>query len=494
MPSTQKRLRSSKTNGAIVVASALTLFAATSVVSTVVRATSIDWSGNYRFEMTDIEKTSLGDPKGRKSYMLHSLQLSPKIIAADGVQIVGKFDVLGSTMYPDSQVGQILGQGPTRRDASQTSTGDDSAVASDRAGSSQLRVQQLYLMVNQEYGAFVAGRAPLEFGLGMTHNAGRGAFDHWYSTRDMVGYKFVIGNFFMMPMLAKVTDYSPAAGKSAQDMIWHLEYDNPESNSAIGLMHQTRTSSEIGNDAPYAAYGAANANDRWNTQLVSLFLKRGFEAVDFKIEASFETGPTGMFKSTGEEIKLNGYGIALEVGFPQKESRWHWALKTGIASGDNPDTTNYEGFHFHKNYDVAMLMFNHPLGRYDFLGNNVNRGPDRLNNTSSPYAREESLDDEAISNAVYVSPSFNFSINDKWTWTNRLTWAQMQTSAIAGASMAKDLGYEYDLGFTFKPYDRLTWVNELGLLMPGGAWAGSESQNFEKGFTYGFTSKVAITF
>jgi hypothetical protein len=459
------------------------------------QAISIDWAGTYRIEYTEVDRTSLHDPKLRKSYILNSLQLSPKIIAADGFNIVGKFDILPSDSYPDSQVGQAFGRGPTRRTSTGSSTKDDSAVAGDKQGTSQIRVSQLYLNINQEYGSFVAGRAPLEFGLGVAHSAGNGPFDHWYSTRDMLGYKFIIGNFFMMPMLAKVYDYSVAQGREAQDMIWHLEYDNPETESAIGLMHMSRTASPEANDAPFAAYGATGVQDKWSTQLVSLYIKRGFESSVIKFEANFESGPTGMYKANGEEVKLNGYGIALDLDFPRKESKWHFGLKAGIASGDNPDTTAYEGFHFHRNYDVAMLMFNHPLGQADLFKGGVQRGPDRLNNSASPYSTDEALDDEAITNAVFLSPSFDYKLSDKWEWTNRFTYAQLQTKPFAASvDASKDLGFEWDLGLTYQPHERVKWINEVGLFFPGDAWKGSSTQNFEKGFTYGFVSKAAITF
>jgi hypothetical protein len=459
------------------------------------KALSIDWSGNYRFEYTEVDRTSVGDPKLRKAYVLNHLSLSPKIIAADGVNIVGKFEVLPNDQYPDSQAGQVFGKGPTKRPGTTASSStDDSAVAGNHNGASNLQVSQLYLNINQEYGSFVAGRAPLEFGLGITHNAGNGLFDHWGDTRDMVSYKFIIGNFSFQPILAKVYDYSVAQGREIQDLIWHLEYNNPETESAIGLMHQTRNASVEANDAPYAAYGATGINDRWNTQTTSLFLSRGFEDVKFKIEAGFESGPTGMVRGT-DEIKLNGYGIALEVEVPQPQSKWHWNFRTGIASGDNPDTTNYEGFHFHRNYDVAFLLFNHPLGQYDILRSYVQRSPDRLNNVAAPYATDEALDDEAISNAIYVSPKAVYNLSDKWDWTNTVTWAQLQTNPVGGGvDVAKDLGFEWDTGLTYRPHERITWVNEFGFLFPGSAWSGSPTQNYGKSFTYGFTSKAAISF
>lgn len=460
------------------------------------QALSIDWTGNYRIEYNEVERTTLSDPKLRKSYILNSLSLSPKIIAADGVNIIGKFEVLPNDQYPDSQAGQPFGRGPTKRDAAgNSSTKDDSAVAGNKQGSTNLKVSQLYLKIADEYSVFIAGRAPLEFGLGISHNAGLGEFDHWYDTRDMLGYKFIIGNFFFMPIIGKVYDYSVAQGREAQDVIFDMEYDNPETESAIGIMHMTRNASKEANDAPYAAYGANSVSDRWNTQHINLFIKRGFEDVKIKVEAGFESGPTGMTKANGEEVKLGGYGIALDLDFPKKESKWHWNVKAGIASGDNPDTTTYEGFHFDRNYDVAQMLFNHPLGKYDLLKSNVQRGPDRLNNSASPYATDEALDDESISNAIFIAPSANFTINDRWEWTNRFTWAQLQTNPLGGGvDVSKDLGFEYDIGFVYKPHERVKWVNELGMLFPGAAFEGSPSQQFGKGFTYGFVSKAAISF
>ncbi|MEZ0392337.1 MAG: hypothetical protein ACAH59_08990 [Pseudobdellovibrionaceae bacterium] len=468
------------------------------------QALSIDWSGTYRFEYTEVDKTSLDDPSLRKAYFLNHLSLSPKIIAADGVNIVGKFEILPNDQYPDSQAGQPFGRGPTKAGTT-SSTKDDSAVAGDKQGSSTLKVQQLYLTVNQEYGMLVAGRAPLDFGLGISHSAGNGAFDHWYSTRDMVGYKFLIGNFSFMPIMGKVYDQSVSQGEEAQDVIWHVDYTNPETESSIGVMHQSRTASPEANDAPASQYSSTGVvAGRWNTQLISIYLARGFEDVKFKVEAGFESGSTGVQvgNTNTEEISLNGYGIAVELDFPNPQSRWHWNLKTGIASGDNPTTTNYEGFHFHRNYDVAFLLFNHPLGRYDIMRSYAQRGPDRTNCVTAPcapYSTDTALDDESISNALYVSPKAVYNINDKWDWTNRITWAQLQTNPLANSNdalnvdVAKDLGFEWDTGVVFRPHERIQWVNELGLLFPGAAWKAG-SRDYGNSFTYGFSSKAAISF
>ena len=188
-------------------------------------ALSIDWTGNYRFEFIEVDKTSLDSPSLRKSYMLNHLSLSPKIIAADGVNIVAKFEILTNDQYPESQAGQPFGRGPSKAKGT-SSTKDDSAVAGNKNGVSNLSVSQLYLNINQEYGSLLVGRAPLEFGLGLTHSAGNGVFDHWYDVHDMLAYKFVVGNLSFTPIVGKVYDFNTAQGREVQDVIFNLMYEN----------------------------------------------------------------------------------------------------------------------------------------------------------------------------------------------------------------------------------------------------------------------------
>jgi hypothetical protein len=33
-----------------------------------------------------------------------------------------------------------------------------------------------------------------------------------------------------------------------------------------------------------------------------------------------------------------------------------------------------------------------------------------------------------------------------------------------GVDVAKDLGFEWDTGLTYRPHERITWVNEFGFL------------------------------
>ena len=72
------------------------IFLSLVVVSTKLWAMSIDWSGGYRIEYTEIDRPSLADTKERKAYGLNYLYLQPKILASDGINIISRFDIFSN--------------------------------------------------------------------------------------------------------------------------------------------------------------------------------------------------------------------------------------------------------------------------------------------------------------------------------------------------------------------------------------------------------------
>lgn len=450
------------------------------------QALSLDWSGHYRFEYTELESTSLADPKNRKAYFLHNLVLSPRIIAADGIEVVGQFSVLANADYPGSMAGQPFGL--STRGAS------GSTVLGRNAAASNLEVRQLYLSMNQEYGQLIAGRAPIEFGLGMTYNAGNGAFDHWGDTHDMVGYKFVVGNLSFMPIVGKPYQASLAGGRDVTDVMLDITYSNPETESTFAIFTQQRSSGDQSNDAANVLTGTQTRP--YGVRNVNLLIGRGWESFKFKLEAGFADGGTGV-EVGGEEIKANGYGIVTELAFPRGEGNWDWKLRAGVVSGDNPTSNNFEGYALHRNYDVAFLMFNHPLGGYDLFRTYFQRqrSPSCTTAPCAIYANASSLDEEAVSNTIFVNPSFDYRMSDRWSLSNNFLYAQLQVnpSTVAGNDVSKDLGFEWDIAAVYKPHPRFQWVNQVGLLFPGAAWK-EGSVDRKAAFTYGFQTKAAISF
>lgn len=451
-------------------------------------AISIDWSGGYRIEFHNIENPTLNNnAKAPKTYGLHYLYLSPKIVASDGINIIGRFDLLGSQVQPyrNSQLGSVFGSGGGTADP---------RINSQNQETSTVNVSQLYLNVNQEFGSLIAGRAPFEFGLGITHNAGLKPFDHWYDTRDVMAYRFVIDNVSLTPMLSKVSQKNFGRGVTASDETIIFEYNNPDLGAEAGVMQQTRRSSKESNDAlattsPLPVTGATLV-DAWQTKTVNFYLGRTWQTFKFKIEASFLTGDTGLLVGGTENLKYNAYAVAGEILFPaQESSKWEFAAKLGSASGDNPKTTGvYEGYQMDRNYDVAMLLFNHRMGQADLLTTAFSR-----NDGTSGLNTGNSADDESIGNASYIAPSVTYKWNDKLDVVGTLIYAQLNVNPTLSLDTSKDLGTELDIEVIYKPRSNVIWSNEIGIMLPGKAWKDGAS-NFATDSNYGFSTKAAITF
>lgn len=474
--------------------------AATGLISFSAGAVDLDWSGLYRVEGTFIKNSELEGGR-EKAYGLHHLILKPKIVAADGLIIHSRFDIFNiadpnDPIYNNSQMGQVFGHGvggtvtaPTQP----TSANSNSFSRNQKAET--LEVTQLYLTWDQEFGSLIVGRAPVQFGLGMTYSAGGGLFDHWYDTRDLVGYKIVMGNLYLLPMYAKVSE--GALNRGVDDMNEYLiqaQYDNPETDISMGVMYQVRTSSA--GDGPVALaptdpplIGGTNATNAApvNMSWVNIYALKDTERFRVGLEASFQSGKTGVVTASDDKVSLEGFGVAGEFEYRPDQSRWKYGLKAGIATGDDPGTDNkYEGYIFSRNYDVAFLLFNHPFGQDDFSRTYLVGGNPRS-------GRVETADTNAISNITYASIYADYKWTDRFTVIGSLTsgWFSEKASTAIG-SQKKDAGYETDFTLRFSPKAGVVWDNQVGLLFPGSAFKGGGA--YEAGFAYGFGTRAAISF
>lgn len=449
---------------------------------TLASAATLDFTGGYRLELHSIDSTSLATPKGQKSYLTNYLYLMPRFVAADGVEVVTRFDVVtDGSVYENTYIGSLIGGN------SQFGVNNpQGTVFGGNKGNLEMKASQLYLKINQEYGQILLGRAPFEFGVGMTYSAGNGEFDHFYHNRDMFAYKIQVGDVVMMPVLTRTDDVDFAQGQSSNSTGFLLQYENKDARSVIGAFKEDQKGTASTNSFPTFGKTIATRTD-WNVSRTSVFLSRGWDFMNFRLEGGFVEGATGLIEqATSKEIELNAYGFAMELDFPRPESKWSYSAKLGIASGDDPSTTAYEGYIFSKNYDVGMLLFNHRLGQYDIFGTSPAK--------SSALNNSQSADDEALSNAYFVAPKVSYVVNDRLTWNNTLVFAQILNNAQNSLASAKDLGLEWDTELVYKYNSNVTWVNQLGVLMPGKAWKYGSNTEYENATTFGFASKAAISF
>ncbi len=455
----------------------------------IAEAANFQWEGRYNFEALTVDKPRLDSSISDKTYGLHHLILRPKIVAADGFLIRGRFDVLNQGSFSNSGLGQKLGVGPRTGAANASTDSSNSNTLTHTLASDFIAVNELYLTWLQEFGALIVGRAPLQFGLGITYNAGMGEFDHWLDNRDMIAYKIQMGNFIIMPMLGTTDEGNIGGEDDVNDYMVHLEYNNPETGLALGVFHQTRVTTQSGNDFPTGPFGAGavsgfNSKGFEGSQN-SIYVRQKVDDIHIGVEAGFTSGKAGVTNATGGEVRFNGYGVAAEVDWKPEGQELTAGIKFGAASGDDPNTTDaYEGFIFDRNYDVGMLLFNHPLGSYDAFQTSLGR--------PAGVTAEASYDTEAISNVIYIAPQLRYQFAERWKLDATLLTAIINQDPLGGGT-ADDVGYELDVAITYKPSERITLKSEVGLLQPGDAFKGG-ANDYKSEFVYGITTKAAISF
>lgn len=469
----------------------------------------VTWGGNYRIEGVKIRGPEMTSEASDKAYLLHHLVLTPKIVAADGLTIYSRLDILNDPNFGISSTGQVtsvagdvLGAGPNPSASSGQTTGPATNSWGRTQRASMIGVTALYASWAQEFGQLVVGRTPVQFGLGTYYSAGNSLFDHYIDTKDMVGYKMVLGNLFILPMMGKVHEGNLGQEDDVDDYMIHVQYDNPESELSLGFFYDIRVAA--GNDAPTSVMGGTGSTltgSFKNTMMGLYFSEKAGSHFRVSAEADMLSGDTGVQTSTGQGVGLNAFGIAGELAWnPGADSKWSGVFKLGMATGDDPGTNDtYEGFQFNRNYDVGMLLFNHPLGQRDFMRTAL------LRNTSNTGAGKASnqIDSEAISNTIYFAPTLQYRSRENLSYGTTFVYAMLNKDPIkdptAGSAQsvnygtAMNLGYELDFSVTYKPFDRMTWITEFGGLLPGDAWKAG-SQNLETKMVFGLITKAAINF
>ncbi len=477
--------------------------------STLAFAGDFEWSGLYRVEGNLINNPELKTgTKHSKEYGTHHLILRPRIVAGDGLYISGQFHVLNNDGIGGPQLGSIFGDSLDEYNGIPgSSSADDSSAAGERVNESFIMASQFYLTLVQEYGSFIVGRAPVQFGLGATYSAGEGLFDHYYDSRDLVGYKVVMGNFYFFPMYAKLKEGSISGYDDISEILLQFQYENPESNVAMGVMYANRKASDsannfpvddgsqFGSDSPYGngTVGGSIAGEM-NLKTLNIFFAKRWDRHKVGFEIVNESGNYGVRNSDGDNIEASAFALAFEYDRVAPESRWNWGLKAGVASGDDPNTKKeYEGYSFDRNYDIAMLMFNHPLGQENLL--RTQGLGTRYNSEFDGTLRNSAKDDpdiEGLSNVYYLAPHVTYKWRDRWNIEGVLAAGWLDQADFGGLSANKDLGYELDLSLVFTPNERIVWKNSLGVMLPGSAF--EVDGTYDTSSAYGFVSRAAISF
>lgn len=467
----------------------------------------VTWKGHYRAEMTHLNGVSLGSESINKNYLLHHLMLAPKVVLIDGFQIMSVLDILndGSYSVPGSQAGQALGS-QWSKSKPQPYGADGSVILSDNQiyEVRDLNIRNFYLLHRHPKGRLILGRAPIHFGLGISLNAGKGPFDHYFDNRDMVSYQAFMGGFTIQPYVARVTGGFESSGNAANEWGILIEWEREDTGLTLGLMGLSRHIPGSLNDDRLASQGAAHF------ERYGFFLERGLlqsKNYRYALELGFNSGDLGANES-GTDIDYKGFGFAAEFDYISPIKGLSLGFKTGYASGVKASQERHlSAFAFDRNYNVGMILFNHPIGHKDLDVLSTTTFGRQGAHSGSNFKTHQTIDSESLSNAVYAAPYAIYALNSQWSLYTSILWAQLN-QGNANASLSStglgagtpsrlkvdvDLGIEWDVSISYKPFENFIWETLVGVFFPGKAFHGGP-QNYETDTVFGGVSRVSVSF
>ena len=459
-------------------------------LATVQASAVLDLEGQY-----DLEGTWIGNPNLsndlNKYYILHQLRLKPEIKILDDLSVYGRFDVFTNpwTQPFGYKGGHLWG---TRTE--------------------WIDITHLYLSWNNEFVKVMAGRLPLDFGLGLFFDAGDEHFDHFADHLDGVGVQIKTGHFEIHPGYGLRRGGLWGDG-DVHEFFLQLQYEMEDLGFLFGMMYDTRMSRGRGSERTYGPLyssslrpsseffrladdeSSTNLSDgatvpdvrqveSWTMNILATYIEQSFSFGTFRLEADFILDSHVGVRTDEDDDALEVSGHAVVAEFADHPSSWDWGIKMGYLSGDDPSTEDkYEGFTAHRNYDVGMLLFNHGIGTRDVTGGSYH------DFVSKEGFADRSLwpDLDFLTNSVFVAPYLKKSLFTKGSLMASLVWARLVKDS--GWNPEKtNLGVELDVGFTYEVNQYLSWAIQTGWLFPGPAFIG------EKGFVYGIQTTVAVSF
>ncbi len=444
------------------------------------------WEGSYQAEGNYFSGVDLGNTAGGdKAYLNHHLFLRPEIILYEGLSVHMGLDVLnsaGNSVPPSSRVGHILGGGMS---SNQTAYNSDVPAAFTQRYIQKSRgadISEAYLKYSHTNGELRFGRQPLHFGYGAFYNRGYNVFDHWYTNRDGVSYSFNMGSLSFTPMFNFISS-AAKAGEQATEFGLKFKFDVEDTGLNLGFMFLQRhvpTAMVTANPVPGSGVGPASP------KTYSVFYNRKRKTHSYGFEAMFQDG------TAGGGLALKGFGFAGQAEWQRK--KWNFAGKFGYAQGDDPTKTNeISSVAMHRNYNLGMLLFNHPLGasNFDPLGTGVRGRRGAL--SAADYSADSVVDTESISNAMYLAPSATYLFNRKWDLKTTLVMAWLDETNIAGVGeVSSFLGTELDLVLTFNPTENITYKTGFAYFAPGSAFDGAGTLKNDS--VFGATLSLGVTF
>jgi len=377
---------------------ALALIASVALPSTA-DAVEFRLDGMYRLRANMFDSLSLerGEERdeGRRSFIDQRLRLVPHLRINSGVHVYADFDVLDALTFGANPAGAdpavLVAVGQQQADGTLFNepvplTGG-SLPGEDYQDS--LFVRRAWVEVYTPYVDIKVGRMASHWGLGILANDG---------SCDTCDYGDIVDRIMVSTSLIDPVRISFAIDTRAEGFI-NRDDDTHSLLLQGGLLHEVY---KIGGYVRFTRQPSNKFNllhgDLWGSA------KLGPVKVDLEMLINWgaaETTDIGV-----EDLKILSGGGALEATL--SVSPWEAGLSLGVATGDKDPTDNaWHTLRFDRDYDVGLLMFEHPLPQFQ-IGDAANVADGPLGNVDATSA----VSHEGVSNAFFIRPRFHFDLLD----------------------------------------------------------------------------------
>ncbi len=467
------------------------------------------------------------------SYDQMRLRLEPTLKLNDFLSIQSTFDILDNVLFgtADTQqlhiIAPVVGEQTLPPGAGSFYMSGPSTVGTNGA----INVRRLWADILTPIGKFRIGRQPSNWGLGIFQNDGNELQGDFGDTADRLLYlmqydiaktgSITAGILWDIAYEAqfdpRITGLAAAPASNSRDCQQYaalLMFDRPEFSVGVfgGLRHRNgkdgATTMEV-KDA-YGTLTPAGIDGNTMLYFADLYARYSWKNYSFKLEGVYLGGKvtTGLAVDAIPFAGLNP-GIDGIIQLPPDQSMQafmgafeaegkyradEWKFMAGYAPGDaTPLSTKITQFGFRPDYQIALILFNMPLGTTPSLyGQKAGSTPG-----TQYLAGGAAVTGNYINNALYFSAGYKHKFDlAKTGWADEVkvgarvttAWAPQKNTNInfadlipqqgswpelsetASSMWQRWYGLEFDVSAEARLFQYLYAALEGGVLMPGRAY------------------------
>ncbi|MFH1874640.1 MAG: hypothetical protein ABH859_05580 [Pseudomonadota bacterium] len=516
-------------------------------------ALAVDFSthGYYRTRVVALDNTDLQRPNssiaysnnrfGFVSYNQMRLRLEPNLKLNDHISIQAEFDILDNVLYGTKDTKELNVLSPLVGTLTMPAGAGSFWMTGGVAGDNQaINIRRVWADILTPIGKFRLGRQPSHWGLGIFQNDGRERQGDFGDTADRILYLFqkdlagagsVTGGLSWDIAYEAQTDQRLGFGGTVQDLAMPSNSRDTQQYAALFIYDRT--------EATVGVFGGIRRRDGRNgattmtvtdalqnevaagvdgdtlLYFIDLYAKYQYENYKFQLEGVYVGGKvsTGVavdavpFQGLGAADPANPCGTGGIICLPQNQSmqvlmaafeaeadyKWggSWKIQTGFAQGDGDVLSGkITQLGFRPDYQIALLMFNRPLGTSPSYYGEPAYDP----GTTAKLGGGQWLTGNYINNAVYLTAGYKheFDVSDViagceflkvggkivTAWAHKknvnVDFAQVVGTAnlptiseTASSFLKRWYGLEFDLSVEAKLFEYLYTALEGGVLIPG---------------------------